>query len=76
MCRKLKCFRSIVIQHYLFVLQIIIFGDKVILEDPIEMYVMTTQVIDNLIIVLFKYRFIHTTSVVFFYGINVVHAWL
>lgn len=30
-------------------LQIIIFGDKVILEDPIEMYVMRTQVIDNLI---------------------------
>uniref|UniRef100_A0A0E0GS37 Inositol hexakisphosphate and diphosphoinositol-pentakisphosphate kinase n=4 Tax=Oryza TaxID=4527 RepID=A0A0E0GS37_ORYNI len=56
--------------------EIIIFGDKVILEDPIEMYVMTTQVIDNLIIVLFKYRFIHTTSVVFFYGINIVHAWL
>jgi hypothetical protein len=41
------------------VLQIIIFGDQVILDDPIEMYVLITQVIDNLIMILRLYIYPH-----------------
>lgn len=46
---------------FLIVLQIIIFGDKVILNNPIEMYVMGTQVIPLLITWLwfFDYTSIH-----------------
>ena len=46
------------------VLQIIIFGDKVILDDPIEMYVMRTQVIDNSNHNSFQNRVIHFLCVI------------